>query len=725
MSAHIRLVHTTLALLLVVAAHVLPAQQTSAEALLQEAMHHELIAGDLERAIALYRNVVSQYAANRSIVARALSNLGRTYEKRGAREARAVYERVVREFADQGEAFQYARARLDAMGSGAMAATAQQTLTMLMADVPFLQGIVHNPAYDYSPSGDQIVYSDNGAIVVVNAGTPVRRTLLPAQPRTNRFSIRWSPDGMHIAFMQRNPVGDSAIQALMVMPAGGGVARRVATIDELIGPARGSVVWTADSRALLTIVRGRLLTVDLEGRVLREAPMPQRYATQVTSISPDGNWLALHQRNTEQDAVGEMDVWLAPAAGGTPVRLIDTPGFDGWPVWAADGRSLYFVSDRSGSSNVWQVRLDPRTAQPDGEPERITWYADATVLHPKVVSGGKRLAFALMRTATAIHVATTDQPSQQRAVARGVAPQLSPDGRTVYFRSEGLEPAGVFAVPSDGGPARRLTTTAPEHGYLGSIVLSADGRTIAYFSRVRAENVLTTVNAATGETKELVHVQSLQSLTPSWSPDGTWLAYAAGDGLYVVAASGGSPERIAQLHAWEGWTVKWSPDGLHVAAFGKKAAGAENAVFVVPSRGGALRQLTPDSETGYKEGLEWHPDGRRLTYMYYGHDERGDETRVAYLDGSPTTRMFDQPAPIWDYVGKWRPDGKAYFITASDAGTWGLYVHDVADGVTRPVWSRLEERRNAGLPSFDREGRLMVVPQAHTTRQLWTIELKQ
>jgi hypothetical protein len=79
-----------------------------AETLLQAARHKELVAGELEEAIGIYKKVLAEYAGNRPVAARALVGLG----QQGAREA---YERVLRDYADQSEAATEARARLAAL----------------------------------------------------------------------------------------------------------------------------------------------------------------------------------------------------------------------------------------------------------------------------------------------------------------------------------------------------------------------------------------------------------------------------------------------------------------------------------------------------------------------------------------------------------------------------------------------------------------------------------
>ena len=94
--------------------------QKTAESLLQEAVNQELVVGDLQKAITLYREIAERHAANRRTAAQALANLGRTYEKLGASEATDAYQRLVRDFSDQAAAVRFARDRLTALGSATM-----------------------------------------------------------------------------------------------------------------------------------------------------------------------------------------------------------------------------------------------------------------------------------------------------------------------------------------------------------------------------------------------------------------------------------------------------------------------------------------------------------------------------------------------------------------------------------------------------------------------------
>ncbi|RYG80565.1 hypothetical protein EON77_08105, partial [bacterium] len=88
-------------------------------------------------------------------------------------------------------------------------------------------------------------------------------------------------------------------------------------------------------------------------------------------VSPDGRWVVYTQRSTDLDANrGRTDLWLAGVdEGSAPARrLTSHTANDSSPRWATDGRSVLFLSDRSGTSQVWRLPLD------GGEPAQVTDY---------------------------------------------------------------------------------------------------------------------------------------------------------------------------------------------------------------------------------------------------------------------------------------------------------------------------------------------------------------
>src|SRR5713226_6419825 len=72
-----------------------------AEVLMQAAHQKQLVEGQLEEAIQLYKRIVQEHAGNRALAAKALLEMGQCYEKLGKTKARNAYERVLRDYADQ------------------------------------------------------------------------------------------------------------------------------------------------------------------------------------------------------------------------------------------------------------------------------------------------------------------------------------------------------------------------------------------------------------------------------------------------------------------------------------------------------------------------------------------------------------------------------------------------------------------------------------------------
>ena len=254
-------------------------------------------------------------------------------------------------------------------------------------------------------------------------------------------------------------------------------------------------------------------------------------------VSPDGGSVAFAVRVTDLEANrGRKDVWLAPTGGGVARRLTSHEAEDSQAAWAPDGKSLFFVSTRSGSAQVFRLSLE------GGEPQPVTSLPlDVDAL--RVAPGGRHLVFALPvfpgktpeETASLLaekgkrkasgrlydqllfrhwdtwsdgtrnhlfsyELATgklvdlmpkmdADSPSKPSGGAEEHA--VSPDGRSVVFaaRDVGREEAwstnlDLFSVPIDGSAAPKKLTTNPATDTQPRF--SPDGKTLAYLAMSRA-----------------------------------------------------------------------------------------------------------------------------------------------------------------------------------------------------------------------------------------------
>jgi dipeptidyl aminopeptidase/acylaminoacyl peptidase len=254
-------------------------------------------------------------------------------------------------------------------------------------------------------------------------------------------------------------------------------------------------------------------------------------------VSPDGKRVVFSVSVTDQEANRRRsDLYLADVDGTNLRQLTNNPANDAQPRWSPDGKSLFFISSRSGSQQVWRISLD------GGEPECITKLplgVDAL----KVSPNGKYLVFSMAVFPGKSHEETRrilDEKEKTKATGMiydrlflrhwdtwedgtrnhlfvyplpsgpaqdimtdmsadcpgkpfGGAEQfdIAPDSRTIVFTAKdaGREEAwstnsDLFMVPADGSSRPKKISTNPALDT--QPIFSADGRTLAYLAMSRA-----------------------------------------------------------------------------------------------------------------------------------------------------------------------------------------------------------------------------------------------
>jgi eukaryotic-like serine/threonine-protein kinase len=146
----------------------------------------------------------------------------------------------------------------------------------------------------------------------------------------------------------------------------------------------GTLVYVPSGTA--TGPRSSLVWVDRQGQ---ETPVPAPPRPYVyPRLSPDGTRLAFFISEHE------LDIWLWDLSRPTLTRITSDPGLDTYPVWAPDGRQIFFSSERAGARNLFAQATDVT-----GAVTRLTESPNAqfpTSLSPD----GSRLVFTRVATAT-------------------------------------------------------------------------------------------------------------------------------------------------------------------------------------------------------------------------------------------------------------------------------------------------------------------------------------
>jgi len=452
-----------------------------AERLLQKAIQKETVDGDLKGAIELYKKIVALPGGNRAVAAKALLRMGQCHEKLGgteAQEARKAYQRLVRDFADQAEIVAQARVRLAALGGPG--AGGGLVTRRVLTDASCVRGVL-------TADGKYISHIDRGTGDVVQfevASGQTRRITNrgPWGEGENWYNYQlFSRDGKQIAYGSRTKDWGPPLRIRNL--DGSGLRTLYSEKDSYVQYAD----WSPDAGSILALRKRNevkeltlISTADGSVRVLRSFA-PGWFELQGARFSPDGRFVAFG--SVREGSPPHGDVFLMTADGRNEVVVAGHPAEDLLLGWTPDGRSLVFLSDRSGTWGIWTVHITGGKQQ--GEPELLkkNFGYDAEVL--------------------------------------GFAPDGSLYYKTVtrlgglYNGAVDLETGKVLEPPA---PVTTRYTGPPDQ-----LTWSPDGRNLAYISRWGrigpGNNILTIRSAATGEERFLSPRLS-GVLDISWAPDG-------------------------------------------------------------------------------------------------------------------------------------------------------------------------------------------------------------
>lgn len=504
--------------------------------------------------------------------------------------------------------------------------------------------LLYEPAL--SPDGRTLAFVSGGDIWTVPAAGGEAR-LLVSHPATESRPL-WSPDGSKLVFASaRSGNGD-----LYLLDLAANQLRRLSWDDRAEQPSG----WSADGRWVYfhsvshDIQRmNDVYRVSIDGGT----PMPvaaQRYLDESQAApSPDGRWLALNARAFGQwwrrggAHIDQDELWLAPQDGAGGWRKLSQDGSrSSWPLWSADGKSLWYVGNPGGQENLYRRPLD-------GPAQRITAFNDGRVLWPSIAADGRTIAFergyALWTLDTAsgetrqIHVKLNGSgatPAVERfAVGDRIEElRLSPDGKQLAFVARGE----IWLAPIAGGAATRLTRTAAAEAQLD---WSPDGKQLVYQSLRNGAGEIWRMELASRAESRIGAAMAADAF-PRFSPDGRSVAWLRdGRALMVRELAGGAEKRLARVQTgrppiWADAPLAWAPDGQAIAVveLGERllanvtrvalADGKTERLTAFASPGTGKKLWFRPEDQGYGQPvLQWRADGRVLWWRGFQHSEAG------------------------------------------------------------------------------------------------------
>jgi len=511
-----------------------------------------------------------------------------------------------------------------------------------------------------APDGSTIAFVSGGDIWEVPAQGGDAR-LLVSHPATESRPM-YSPDATRLAFTStRTGNGDVYVLALKT----GEVTRL--TYDDAAELVNG---WSADSRWIYFSSSSHdLSSMNDVYRVAADGGTPiavaaDRYATEYFAApSPDSAALAITARGFAgsqwwrkgHSHLDESEIWIVRTATGTPqYEPITTGGAkDEWPMWSREGRTLYFMSDRSGAQNIWAVDA-PLSGRKASSTRAVTTFRDGRVLWPSISGDGRTIAFE--RNFGIWTVDTQSGRAQEVTVALRGAPSatavehltltddldeiaLAPDGRKIAFTAHGE----VFSASAkDGGDAARLTTTAAVES---DLTWAPDSRRLVYASDRDGATHLYLYDFATNRETALTSGVGRDGM-PRFSPDGKWVAFERNSRELRAIDIGTRSEKLLALGQFDippfddQRDFDWSPDSKYVAFLTVGARNFQNVEIVAVGGTGQQPESRPASflANSFAGSVSWSPDGSFLLFRTGQRTEPGQVTRIDLVPRTPKFR---------------------------------------------------------------------------------------
>ena len=585
---------------------------------LQAAIHREMVDGDLKAAIEMYRKIVARPGGNRAAAATALLHIGQCQEKLGNAEARKAYEQLLRDYPDQQQLADQARARLAALPQ--TAAARGVTVRQVWAGEKTYGAPSRDGAYLTFRHG-----SEDLAIRDLATGQERRLT---KHDSVSEFALRSapSPDGKQVAYTWYNYGRND----LRLVGLDGSEPRVLYRHPGELYP----MDWSPDGKNVLVNLYpkgyspdGKNMAIQIvlvsvadgSARVLKTlGGVPER-----ARFSPDGRYIAYD--SPQQPGSREHDIFLLALDGGGEIPLVQHPANDAAPDWTPDGKRILFRSDRTGTMGLWLIQVadgkpqgTPRLVRPDLGDFTPMGFTQNGSYYYEVSTATRDVYIAELDLATGKLLAPPS-PATQRFVGSNDRPSWSPDGRQLLYlskRAPGVWGARALCVRStESGEVRELVSKLDQTVIWAG--WSPDGRSLL----ARAFRQLYRIDVQTGDFSPVPLSNKPLGWPPACSRDGKAIFYHPNTGASIVVRdlqTGQEKElhRIAEPSYYRaGVTV--SPDGQQLAFMvAEKESGSKvlTVIKVMPAAGGATRDLLRGVQLPGPSQMAWTPDGLSLLF---------------------------------------------------------------------------------------------------------------
>jgi len=388
---------------------------------------------------------------------------------------------------------------------------------------------------DWSPDGKTIAFSGGASIFLLSLADSTVHRLTEPPPLSEDWGPAFSADGQKVLFVRSR--GSGFPEEIMVTSSTGGeVTRITAEHARILGPPQ----WSLDGQSVVFASdQGSHPGLWRISATMRESPVQINDSGWRPAVSHRGYRLA-YQRITRNLNIWQMDL-SASGEKRAHVLVPSTSETDQGPgpQFSPDGMKLAYMSDRSGTMELWV------SARDGSNPYQLTAIGGAGT--PRWSPDGGAIVFdARGRNAPVIYTVKLQGGAPRLLTSddsQSVCPSWSRDGKWIYFASDRTGNFQVWKIPAEGGAPVQVTI----HGGHAAME-SPDGRYV-YYSKTQYSNPEIWQAPVGGGAETLVSPLLHPFTWASWSvvEQGILFAGPSGKGKPVLSLFDFATHRVTNL----------------------------------------------------------------------------------------------------------------------------------------------------------------------------------
>ena len=657
--------------------------------LFEKGLVKERSEGNLKEAIQFFERAAETSGKDRALAAKALLEAGECHRKLGDAEARTIFERVIRDYADQKEAVEEARARV---GSGAAGPTDNQPVTQRIwaaeeAAPDFLSAV----SAQALPDGHHVVYTDwkTGNVAVRDLQTGESRLLTHDAGDHKAQDLLLSPDGKQVAYRWAGKVEAEPIRIVGV----DGTHMRDVLVREY-----GIVLfaWSPDGKQIAasqynsTDKTGAVILLSVANGAITRLKTTAWAAAKIGGFSPDGKFLVYSLPKSKPGV--ESGIFAVAVDGSRETKLVGEATGSSDPRWTPDGRGVVFLSDRSGTKGLWLVRV--ADGKPLGEPELLRPQVGSVDL--KTFARDGSLYYGTNQLESDLYQIEIDAEGRpvsdalripNRPVGTNYEPEPSPDGKLLaFFRgtpgTSYLRPAALIVRSNVTGEETTLLTGVSADYSARGIRWYPDSRSLLLKELpTNGKTQFRRIDVKTGEARIVFEGDAGVWSHAELARDGRTLFYSSRmtsadpslgptiKGLIRRDLETGQEREIYRMESTQAgfYGMSLSPDGRRLAFMAD--VNGNRALMTMPEAGGEAKEIYRAPEVaGSQEGLHWYgacwtADGRFLLATRSVMTEKQQDELIAFpVDGGEPRVLAVMPQITNPSAS---PDGRHILFTGA------------------------------------------------------------